>query len=183
VSFVFGSKCNYKTDIELYLKGLKYLSSDFAQEDSGGNVCYGHLYISKKENKNVRIDYDESIHQRIFIKDDIITVIDLNSKKSNSYSVKQTPVYSILNDGINFDEEQYSIDDLNPKYIKITVSEITPSGNVNITLVFSKYENKKIKNLEGWIIKEANEQKTTVRFFSDSLSVNDKSKVPDTLFE
>jgi outer membrane lipoprotein-sorting protein len=175
---------NYKKDVESYLKGLRYLSSDFVQKNPDGSVYTGHICISKeRESRNARIDYEECIPQKILIKNDMITIIDLETKKSVQYSVKQAPVYGILNNGINLEKEDCAIDNSDPEYVKIAIRDVVPSGSVCVTLVFSKYKNGNIKNLEGWIIGGENDQKTAVSFFPDTLSVNDKNQIPDKVFE
>jgi outer membrane lipoprotein-sorting protein len=174
---------DYKKEIKTYLSGLKYLSSDFVQTNPNGTVCSGHIYLSKEKTKNVSVNYEESIRQKIIIKDDVITITDLDSNEKTQYSVKQTPIYDILNNNIELDKQDCSVDNLGSEYIKITICEIIPSGKVYVSLIFSKYLNGNVKNLEGWIIKEANDQETAVSFFPDSLSVNDKSKIPNAIFK
>jgi outer membrane lipoprotein-sorting protein len=182
---VFGNTKthDYKKEVKTYLRGLKYLSSDFVQTNSEGAVYSGHIYIAKEKTKKVRVDYEESIRQKIVIKGDIITITDLDSKEKTQHSVKQTPIYDVLSDNIELDERNCSVNNLGTEYIEVVICEIVPSGKVYVSLIFSRYSNGNVKNLEGWVIKEANDQKTEVSFFPDSLSVNDKSKIPNAVFE
>lgn len=176
---------NYKSQMESYLKGLTSLSSDFVQQNMDGTIVSGHISLLKKkgDSQKVRIDYEEKVGQKILIDGGVLTVTDLSTNKQDSCSISQTPIYSILDHGINLSKEPHTINNDDKFYVTLEISKITPSGNMSIKLIFSKYDNGNIKNLEGWIVKEPNGSEISISFMVDSLFVNDKTKIKTGIFE
>lgn len=171
-------------EVEAHIKGLRHLSADFIQQNADGSTYTGHIYISKETNsKNVRVDYEESLHQRIFIKNDVIKIIDLDTKKEMVNSISQTPIYSILNCDFDLSKENYSIDDVDSEYAYCTIHQVTLYGKTHIKFIFSRYENGNIKYLEGWIIEEPNGNIIIFNLLPRNMFVNDKSKIPESTFE
>jgi outer membrane lipoprotein-sorting protein len=185
ISLGTNNKHDYSKEASLYLKGIKCLKSDFVQRNADGqneNWCNGCIYIVKdKEGQKIKIEYEESVKTEILVQNDIVTIINLKTKEQTKHSIKQTAIYDILNNGIDFEKRKSTIKE-EDEHVYITVQEIVPSGCTDITFVFSKYENCNLKNFEGWIIKEQNEVETDVCFLPDTLKVNDKSGIPAEIF-
>ncbi|MDR1488742.1 MAG: hypothetical protein LBI26_03305 [Holosporales bacterium] len=174
---------NYSVIIPGYLKNLKYLSTKIIQRNSNGTEYNGSMYISRENaSNNIRVFYDNDLQPSILINDKDILVIDQKTKKTNSYSIKETPIYDILNGNINLAKEKYSIDNSDKNYVRLIITRIVPLGTIDITLMFSKYSNGNIKYFEGWVIKELNGDEVAVGFLTDSLSINDKKKIPPNIF-
>ncbi len=181
---VFASSRDYRKDIEDYLKGLSYLSAFFEQIDE--NVVYeGHIYIRKDgSQQRVRIDYRDDSMPLIFIDNETMTICDpITWQEKNRSSISYTPIYTILNNGIDLTKERYSIDSSQKDSVKITIYTIVPSGNMEITLTFSIYPNGNISNLEGWHIKEPSGKEFDVVLLTTHRYVNDPKKVPLEVFE
>lgn len=170
-------------DIETYINKLEYLSGDFIQMNADGCTYTGHMYMSKAKGKDVgvRIDYEAGLQQRIFIKNDTITIVDLVTKKKTVNSISQTPIYSILSHGFDLSKEDYVMDAGDDKYCYCSIYQTTIYGKTCIRLIFSKYPTGNLKNLEGWIIEEPGGE-IVFNFLPGNMSVNDKSKVPLGIF-
>lgn len=170
-------------DIESVINGLKYLSADFIQINADSAGYSGHIYISKTKTPKIRIDYEKGVAQRIFIENDIIHTIDLSNNTETTDSLAQTPIYPILKHGFSLSKERYTIDQGDSKYAYCTVHQMTFWGETCIKLIFSKKDNGKLKYLEGWIIMEQNGNTVLFNLLPDNISINDCSKVPDSIFK
>ena len=169
--------------IESYLKGIKYLSSDFIQKAADGSVFTGHIWISKEKGQKVRIDYSTGVNQRVFISNGVMRVINLDTNQESSHSLTQTPIYAILDKGLKLSDEKYEISFENEEFIYLDLKKSSIAGEMSVTLAFSKYKNGNIKNLLAWKVRDNSNSETSFSFFEDSLFVNDKSKIPNNTFK
>ena len=170
--------------VEAHIKGIKFISARFVQLSSFGDHYEGNFWLSKKNGQDVKIIYTSGLNQEIFIKNNTIHVIDHDDNdKDTSYSISQTPIYSILSNGLSLKNERYSIIENSHSYLRIKIEKGSLVGNMNLTLVFSKYlQTGNLKNLEGWIIDDGKTE-TLFSFDPDTLFVNDENKLPLGVFE
>lgn len=173
-----------KKNIESYLKALVCLSADFVQRTSDGFVYTGHIYLHKtKENQNIRIDYEAGLKQRIYVKNNALIVLDLETNKPSVYSLNQTPFYSFLTSKIDLSKEDCSVDNSEKEYAYLNLKKAGIGGESKVSLIFSKYQNGNLKNLEGWIITDANGFLTVFNLLPEGRSINDLSKIPNGAFD
>ncbi len=182
INFINVEASVKEIDIEACINGLKYLSADFIQKNADGCIYTGHIYISKEKEKNVRVDYEKGLQQRIFIKNGTITIVDLLTKKKSVNSITQVPIYSILNNEFKLSKEDYVIDTGDDQYCYCSIHQTTLYGKTCIKLIFSKYINGNIKNLDGWIIEEPSGN-IIFNFLPENMFVNDKGKIPQDIFD
>jgi hypothetical protein len=136
----------------------------------------------EKKNKAVnkaKIEYTDPKYRNILIRDDIITTTDQRTGKRGSHSISRNSIYSILKGDIDLSKENCSLRGGIGNTLEVTVSI---SKESSITLLFSKYSNGNIKNLEGWTIRESNGNEICLRFVKGKFFVNDKTKIPDGIF-
>ena len=170
-------------NVETYIKGIKYISAEFVQLSSLGDVYEGKFWLSKEKGQEVKIIYTEGVDQEISIKDEVISIIDNDNNKAYSYPISQTPIYAILNNGLDLSKEKYTIVENSHKCLRLKLNKGSLIGGVDLTLIFSKYsKTKNIKNLEGWIIDDGKVE-TLFSFYPEKLFVNDKKKVPHSIFK
>lgn len=171
--------------IESYLKGIKYISSDFVQYNFEGDTYLGHIWLSKADRRNqrVRIDYTDGINQKILIHGKNIRVINKDNGSESSYPISQTPIYTILDEGLDFSREKYKVLSNNKECAQIYITRKSQMGDMGITLIFSKYPNGNIKNLVAWKIMNPDSSVNSFIFVEDTLFVNDSSKISQNIFQ
>lgn len=167
--------------IESYLKGVKFISADFEQILNTGEIYEGHFWLAKRGKTKAKIEYKKGLEQDIFINDAYITIIDKKNKKKYTNLISQTPIYSVLTGRLNLSREKYEIIENNSKILRLLIEKSSSFGGISIMLVFSKYQNGNIKNLEAWIINDGKNE-TLFSFDPEKLFVNDEKKVPESIF-
>ena len=167
--------------IENYLKGLKFISAEFEQVLNTGEVYEGHFWLAKRGKVKAKIEYRKGIEQDIFVNDAYITIIDKKTGKKHTNLIAQTPIYSILTGKLNLSKESYEIIEDTPKILRLSIEKSSSFGGISIMLIFSKYQNGNIKNLEAWIINDGKNE-TLFSFDPENLSVNDEKRVPESIF-
>jgi hypothetical protein len=78
-------------------------------------------------------------------------------------------------------KEKYEVLEDSSETLRIRLKK-SAAGVGDLVLIFSKYPNGNIKNLEAWIIDDGNDE-TLFSFDPKSMSINDKSKIPAGIFE
>jgi outer membrane lipoprotein-sorting protein len=168
--------------VEAYLSGVKFIYAKFEQIMSSGDFHFGQFWLGKKNRKTkIRIKYEDDIAQDVFIVDSIVTVFDKKTSKKYVSSLSKTPIYSILTGSLNLSHENYEILENSKNRLRLNLKKSSIFGNMNIVLMFSKYQNGNLKNIEGWIISDGKSE-TIFSFDQDTLSVNDEKKIPDSIF-
>lgn len=169
------------SQVENYLKGIKFISADFEQILNTGEVYKGHFWLAKRGKTKAKIDYTEGLDQDILIYDSYITITDNKTKKKYTNSISKTPIYSVLTGKLDLSKEKYKIIEDNEKLVRLSIEKSSAFGGISVMLIFSKYPNGNIKNLEAWIINDGKNE-TLFSFDPDNLFVNDEKKVPESIF-
>jgi hypothetical protein len=172
--------------VESCLKKVKYLVSGFQQAQSTGEFFTGKIWLSKEDETKVRIQYLSGSNQNILIingKVIIFNIIDGKLKKY-TYSISQTPIYSILVGNLDLSKEKYEILENSEDVLAIEITKSTVFTGMTVVLVFSKYkESGNIQHLEVWSVGSENGKEGTVFNFIHPRNINDKSKIPDDVFD
>lgn len=183
LAFVFSisSKIDIQSQVESYLKGVKFISANFEQVMSSGNIYSGKFWLNKQDKTKIKIEYKKGINQDILILDNVITVLDKDASKKYVNSISQTPIYSILTGSLNLSREKFEIVENSNDWLRLNIKKSSAFGGMSVMLVFSKYPNGNLKNLEAWIIDDGKTE-TLFSFDPKTLSINDQKKVPDFIF-
>ncbi len=172
---------DFSTQIENYLKGINFISADFEQILNTGKIYEGHFWLAKRGKTKAKIEYTKGLNQDIFINDAYIIIIDKKTNKKYTNLISQTPIYSVLTGRLNLSKEKYKVIENNDKILRLSIEKSSSFGGISIMLIFSKYQNGNIKNLEAWIINDGKNE-TLFSFDPENLSVNDEKKVPESIF-
>jgi outer membrane lipoprotein-sorting protein len=160
-----------------YLNGISTLYAEFTQENPDRTVITGDIYLSKAQKKHkVKIVYEESIKQEILINNGIITITDKKTGEKTSYSIAQTPLYSILSANIDLTRERCTVLHNDKEYAEIEIAKSTMAGDMKINLAFSKYPNGNIKRIEGWKVSDQ-AGPIRVNLLPRNMSINDPRKI------
>lgn len=182
-AFVFSvsSKIDISSQVESYLKGVKFIVANFEQVMSSGDVYSGKFWFGREKKTKVKIEYQTGVNQDILILDNVITVLDNDTSKKYINSISQTPIYSILTGSLNLSREKFDIAENSDDWLRLSIKKSTAFGGMSVMLVFSKYKNGNLKNLEAWVIDDGKTE-TLFSFDPKTLSINDQKKVPDSVF-
>lgn len=175
------------SQVERYLKGVEFIAADFEQIGDNGEVYTGRFWLKKvvksksSSEPQVKIEYTSGLNQDILVSDSVVTVFDREASKKYVQSILQTPIYSILTGTLDLSKETFEIVENSDEYLRLRINSSSTFGGVQVMLVFSKYTNGNLKNLEAWIIDDG-KNKTLFSFDPKTLSVNDAKRVPDDVF-
>jgi hypothetical protein len=163
-----------------YINGIKFIAAKFVQvHDAGNDVYTGNFWLSKDGETLVKVTYITGIDQEILIKGGYISIVDNKQKKLYKHPISRSPIFSVLHGRFDITKEKYDIVDDSKDSLRVRINK---AGAGSVELIFSRYPNGNIKNLEAWIIDDGSCE-TLFSFDIDSLHVNDKSKIPQGTFE
>jgi outer membrane lipoprotein-sorting protein len=162
-----------KNQVESFFNQLKTLESDFIQVSPSGKISNGKLFLDLPG--KLRIDYEKPSNFLVTCKGFWLVVQNRNVKTTNNIPIKQTPFSILLDNNINFDNEELVVDLKKISGVislKIKLIENNKAGE--LTLEFSE----KPFSLKKWIITDVIGEKTTVLI----QNVKYNNNLPFTLF-
>jgi outer membrane lipoprotein-sorting protein len=169
-----------ESQVNLYIGGLISIVAEFVQVcGEGGPVYTGKFWLSKNGETLVKVKYITGVEQEILIKGGYISILDKAQKKLYKYPVSRSPIFSVLHGRFDLAKEKYEILEDGDENLRVRIYK---PGSGSVELVFSRYQNRNIKNLEAWIIDDGS-CTTLFSFDVGSLRINDKSKIPQGTFE
>ncbi len=165
------------TQVENYLNGITELVAEFTQN----TTTTGKIWLKRsiKEGGKMRLDYEPRLQQRVVARDDQLFVYDLTDKSDPlPQSLSGMPAAFILQNNISL-EKDAAVKKISKrkdgKYLDLQLS-----SPADLTLTFSLYENGNIKDLDGWVLIDAQGQEIDVKL--TKVNVNDPTLVSDSLF-
>jgi outer membrane lipoprotein-sorting protein len=177
-----------ESQVETYVRGIKFIAAKFDQITSSGEVYSGNFWLSKEGKMMVKVDYSNGLEQVIFIIDSDVTILKKASFKNkkpvelHKCSISQTPMYAILTGSLNLSRGNFDIIEDTDSRLRVKIKKSSSFSSVDVTLVFSKYEKTgNLKNLEAWIIDDGKTE-ILLSFDPGYLFINDKSKIPNGTF-
>ena len=166
--------------IEIYLNAITALVAEFTQSTPTTDPVKGKIWLKRsiKESGKMRLDYDPRVQQRVVARDDQLFIYDLTDKTDPlPQNLSSMPAAFILQNNISLEKDADVKDVFKNKDGNLDLKLSSPA---DLTLTFSLYENGNIKDLDGWVLIDAQGQEITVKL--TKVNVNDPTLVSDSLF-
>jgi hypothetical protein len=126
------------------------------------------------------VKYISGSYQSILVHNGIASIFDNKTKKKYDFQISQTPIFSVLSGKLDLTKEKYEILEDSRELLRIKVIGSSVFGGVDVTLVFSKYEETgNIQKLVAWIIDDGTSE-ILVSLDPDSIRLN--CEIQETVF-
>ncbi len=169
------------SEIEIYVNGLKSLMASFSERTSRNNEKNkGHIYIKRASINGktvVKINYESGELLSVSLSGRFLTITDRKKKKSRTYSILTTPLYSILAGKLDFKNFDYTLLENTPQ--RVTVQFFYEKQNFKLT--FRKNKNK-IDKLLFWNV-SSDKGWAEITLDDKEYYENDLSKIPEEVFK
>lgn len=131
--------------IELYLNGIKNLSSKFAQESSDGSAVEGKFFLSRPG--KMRIDYGAQSKILIVVNGSILSYYDVELDEISHLNTNTTPASFLTRENISFSAKDVEITKVtkSANQIKVSVMKKNRKEAGEFSLIFSTNPLKFIK--------------------------------------
>lgn len=131
----------YKTDlqkIESYLNKIKYLSANFIQESSDGNLVEGKFFLSRPG--KMRIEYIADPQIIIIVNGSILSYHDVALDEISRLRTNTTPASFLTRPNISFTSKDVEITNIErtPSRIKVSVMKKNRKEAGEFSLIFSR---------------------------------------------
>ena len=108
VAYTLEEKFSSKDKVEIFFQNLKTLEADFLQVSPSGSISNGKIFLDLP--RKLRIDYKNPSDLLITCKGFWIVIQNRKLKTTNNIPLKQTPFSILLENRINFKNDNLIFD-------------------------------------------------------------------------
>jgi outer membrane lipoprotein-sorting protein len=139
---------------------IRTMAGRFLQIDNQGGRTEGTFFIQRPD--KVRFRYNPPSREEIVSVGRGFYVLNRKDKTQYAYPQDRIPLRNFLGDTIDFTKSNIVELNTTAEYVSITVSDDTPIGVVNVTLVFDRQTN----DLSQWTLTEPSGAELTFSLYN-----------------
>ncbi len=149
--------------VDRTIRSIKSLSADFAQTDRNGQTATGKLLW--KQPGKIRFDYGKGGDMLIVADGKSLYVIDYQVAQVQRWPIRNTPLGPLLDPTRDLSKYGKVVDSGDPRVVSVEVRDAGHPEYGVLSLVFMrKAAGSADLDLYGWVAKDAQGNRTTVRF-------------------
>lgn len=159
-------------DIGTYNSAIRTMAGRFLQIDTQGGRVEGTFFIQRPD--KVRFRYNPPSREEIVSAGRGFYVIDRKEQTQYAYPQDKIPLRQFLGDTIDFFQANIVDVVTSDQYMSITISDETPAGTVNVSLIFDIAT----KDLAQWTLTEPGGEELTFSLYD----VEKDIEIPKSFF-
>lgn len=148
--------------VDRTIRSIKSLSADFAQTDRNGQVAAGKLLW--KQPGHIRFDYGKGGDMLIVADGKSLYMVDYQVAQVQRWPIRNSPLGALLDPTRDLTKYGKIVDSGDPRVVSVEVRDAQHPEYGVLSLVFMrKASNSTGLDLYGWVAKDAQGNRTTVR--------------------